>query len=405
LCSYTYRSKSGGGESPASVQLGNTQRCLPDMTPPDESKPLAQQCPSACVKDQVGAASNYLPDPVPAGFPFPSCVSGCQVQTTGVSDCWLWKSTGKRSCDYITKTLGPTCTVSDATPGTNRPPAGDGVPSTSAPQKAPDAVSCPAGTTQAGMSSDGVPLCVGSGTTPGTSTSSSSTTKPETTTTGADGSTVKTQVTDSTNPDGSVTTTTKTTTTGADGTVTVVVGSSTGSTPSGSPGKPGANGSDGKDAKGICETNPELTMCKNSTVSGDCDGAVAVVACTGDAIQCATLQRAATIVCKQRQDEADLKASALFAKGTAVSSGNDPDKATLPSKDNAQQVVIPSSLDSSGFAGGGAPFSDYAFSVQGHSFTIPFAKWTGYLIAFRYVMMIIAALVSFKILSGTILKD
>jgi hypothetical protein len=109
--------------------------------------------------------------------------------------------------------------------------------------------------------------------------------------------------------------------------------------------------------------------------------------------------------CKQRKDDEELKASALFAKGDSLVKGIDPDAASLPSIPNAAKVPMPTSLDTGGFGGSGGPFDDVSFSVQGRTFTIPFNKWSSYLIALRYVMMIIASLVSFRMLSGAILKD
>lgn len=338
----------------------------------------------------------------------PNVWNGCEVRTTAVIECNDYPSDGHLRCRYTVQNTGNVAGPGglSGSPDLGSPKA-SATPSSQPPVKAPDALGCPKGSVQAGMSADGIPLCVGTGTTPNTAKSSTSTTGPEVTTTGSDGSTVKTQDTKVTNADGSVTTTTKTTTTAADGSVTVSQSSSTGATPSGAPGKPGSNGTDGKDAKNICETNPELTMCKNSTVTGaaDCAAAVSAVSCIGDAIECAQLRTVATQVCKQKVEEDALKASSMYAKGNGAVNGADPDGSTLPSPSNASSVAMPSSLNTAGFAGAGSPFSDYTFSFRGRSFTIPLAKWSGYLEAFRYVLMVIASLVSFRMLSGAILKD
>jgi hypothetical protein len=200
--------------------------------------------------------------------------------------------------------------------------------------------------------------------------------------------------------------------------VTVSQSTTTGAAPSGVQGVPDTSGpvagkdgkplppNNGDDYKDMCAAHPELNICHNSSVQGACDAAgAAAISCTGDAIQCATLQQAAAIACKQKQDDADLKASALFSKGTAVSSGADPDAATLPDPSKAATVAVPTSLDTSGFLSGGSPFDDVSFTVQGKSITVPLNKWSSYLLAFRYVMMVIASLVSFRMLSGAVLRD
>lgn len=394
--------------------VGGKPYCA-DGSPVDTSKPLALQCPDppppSCAKDVVSLVRKSYGTIATAAFDggsAPTCYQHCTVDLVEVVSAQRGVTSGILSVTYKVKQNGGSCSADDGVPDTGVP-GPDDVPSTTPPIKAPGALDCPKGTVQAGISKDGIPLCVGTGTSPNTSTSDSSTTKPPVIVTNADGSTTKTEVTETKNTDGSTTTTTKTTMTKPDGTVTVSVGSSTGNTPAGTPGKPGTNGTngkDGKDAQNICQTNPELTMCKNSTVAGDCDAAgAAAVACTGDAIQCATLRSAKALQCRQQKDDADLKALPASALGSAVLAGNDPSASSLPAIGNAAKVSMPTSLDTAGFAGGGSPFSDFSFSFRGQTFTIPFAKWSGYLEAFRYVMMVIASLVSFRMLSGAILRD
>jgi hypothetical protein len=125
----------------------------------------------------------------------------------------------------------------------------------------------------------------------------------------------------------------------------------------------------------------------------------------GDAIQCATLRAAAAMQCKQAQDDVDLKASGSYALGAAVLSGNDPAASTLPSVKNASTVVMPTSLDQSGWLGGGSFFPDKTITVQGKTITIEFSKYGQYLLAFRYALMVVASLVSFKIVSGSVIRE
>lgn len=394
-----------GNLSYALSTVGSRNWCQ-NGSAPDTTKALADQCspPCAAGQKQVVRMDYGTGDSWKAGASLPTAFNGCMLQTLEVLECYAVVATGHAECRYSVQTTGATAPAGSTWAlGDN---GGSTVPADTATNspvlKADNAVSCPKGTVQAGMSADGIPLCVGSGTTPNKSTSSTTTTAPATTTTNADGSSVTKQDTKVTNADGSVTTTTKTTTTGADGSTTVGVTSSTGATPSGAPGKPGTNGTDGKDAQDICQIHPELTMCRNSTATTDC---AAGTSYTGDAIQGATLQAVTAMKCKQQKDDDDFKASALYVKGTGVTGGTDPDGSSLPSMANATTVAMPTSLDTTGFAGAGSPFSDYTFSVQGRSFTIPFAKWTGYLETFKYVMMVIASLVSFRMLAGSILRD
>ena len=107
--------------------------------------------------------------------------------------------------------------------------------------------------------------------------------------------------------------------------------------------------------------------------------------------------------CKGRADEDAVKASASFGLGTSAMAGTDPLKSTFPTVAGASIVQAPSTLDASGWLGGGACFSDKTITVQGKSVLIPLSKYCDYLLTFRYALMAVAALVSFKILSGAVL--
>lgn len=253
---------------------------------------------------------------------------------------------------------------------------------------------CPTGSMPGGVDPSGMTVCVGDGKKP--TTTETETKTPTKTVTDSAGNTVSTDVSTKTNSDGSTTTTTTTTTTKPDGTKTVDVKSDTGAATGGAQGT-----KDSKDQADLCAKNPSLNICKNSQVTGTCGQ----ISCTGDAIQCATLRAAAAMQCKQKQDDDDLKASPLTALGASTAAGNDPLSGTLPTKGNGGNVTMPSSLDNSGWLGGGAAFNDVTFSIHGKSITVPLAKATGYLVGLRYALMIVALLVSFRMLSGVILRD
>lgn len=265
------------------------------------------------------------------------------------------------------------------------------------PKICPTCIPCPAGSVQAGIDADGVPLCVGTGTTPQNPTPPpTTTTKPPTTVTNADGSTTTTQQTVQQNSDGSTSTTTTITTVAADGSKTVTGSTSTTNNTAGTAGR---QDTPNTDQMNLCKQNPLLAICQNSTVSGKCGD----ITCTGDAIQCATLRAAAAMQCKQQQDSDDLKASSAYALGSAVVGGSDPAASTLPSPSKATTVTMPGTLDQAGWLGGGQCFADKVVTVQGRSFVLPYSKACDYLIVLRLGLMVIASLVSFRIVRDAVL--
>lgn len=109
------------------------------------------------------------------------------------------------------------------------------------------------------------------------------------------------------------------------------------------------------------------------------------------------------IQCKQQADSDEIKASSAASLGAAMAAGNDPSKALFPLVGNATIVQAPSSLDNSGWLGGGSCFADKSVVVLGKTIVLPFSKGCDALLVLRYALMVAAALVSFKILSGAIL--
>jgi hypothetical protein len=95
-------------------------------------------------------------------------------------------------------------------------------------------------------------------------------------------------------------------------------------------------------------------------------------------------------------------ASPMRTLGEQMLANNDPLKNTFPTKENARVVNVPA-LNQNGFIGGGACFSDFQFSVSGQSFVIPFSRLCDYLIALRGLVMLLAALASWKLVSKSIL--
>lgn len=239
-------------------------------------------------------------------------------------------------------------------------------------------------------------MCVGSGTDPKNKPPAPPKTETEKTETAEDGTKTTTKTETIKNSDGTETTTTTVIIVKPDGTKSTNQDKTTTNKPDGSPGKDDSTQEDEK--YDLCKQNPHLTICKNSSVAGKCGE----ISCTGDAIQCATLRAAAAMQCKQQSDEEALKASPLTARGQAAIDGTD--LSGLPGPTNGEVVNIPT-LDSQGWLGNGAGFTDVSISLQGHQVVLPLSKVTEYLLPLRYVLMLVASLVSYRILAGAVLKE
>ncbi|WP_293779252.1 virulence factor TspB C-terminal domain-related protein [uncultured Oxalicibacterium sp.] len=337
---------------------------------------------------------------------WPESDGQCNVAYTKVVDCeGVLNAAGTEQTFYCTFSGKKTGT---ATPASSNPQQPSTIPSGSSTKPAETGnfnpakgQGCPEGTQNIGTDSTGGSICAGSGTNPSTPTKVIEKPAP-TTTTQPDGTTVKTEVTKVTNSDGSVTTNTKTTYTTPDGATRTHEGSSTGNIPGtstkgksdggGASAGGGGGGGSASESDSFCAKNPNLNVCKNSTVSGECES----TSCEGDAIQCAILRQQRKIACEFS------KADDMSRLGGNMMSDNDPLKGTFPTKENARKVAMPE-LNKNAFLGGGSCFADVQFTVQGRQFTIPFAKMCDYLIVLRGVVMLLASLASWKIVSRSIL--
>jgi hypothetical protein len=380
--------------------------------PPLPPSPPPNQCPVPAGEEHTfgvwegwGPVGSSLPttDTV-TGFPTSS--PQCRLQSPPeLVGCYSTPEDGREHYYCIYKAISSGTVPEGSAPPTGAPstppaPPGDptkveGMP----PKTAPPTGNCPKGSVMAGYNSSGTPMCVGSGTAPPSGPPAAPPVNVTKTTTS--------------NPDGSTTTTTNTVTTNSDGSRTTVVdrvttapasaggGTSTEQTKTTSATPSGAAGTETKPQDvNFCKQNPTLSVCRESSVTGTCGQ----IACMGDAIQCATLRAAAAMECKQRTDEDALKALSQHALGQAAANGNDPDAAGLPSVKNAA-VVDMGTMQAAGWIGGGAAFKDVSFTVQGKTFAVPLNKWSSYLVGLRYALMVVAMLVSFRMLSGVILRD
>jgi hypothetical protein len=378
----------------------------------DTTKPLAQQCPGA-------------PAVCTAGLIKESRISAGTRTATGTTD--MANPTNIQGCAVtLVELLG--CESSVTTPAIgdaiscrwrymlNGASAGDGsvesgmqpVVDPPAPKPEPTAPpfnpglgqGCPKGTVNLGTDSSGGSICGGTGSAPLDKSPPPTTVKPPVVVTNGDGSTTSTKVTERLNSDGSKTTVTETTVTQPDGTSTTSKDTVTGKTPSGDTGKKDSTEEEQK--ADFCKQHPELNMCRNSQVSGSCE----TLACTGDAIGCAIARQTAMQYCMGKKLEDDAKASAQWALGNQALNGSDPLAANFPNNPaKGIPVAMPTNMDSSGWLGGGACFPDKPFTFQGQQFVIPFNTVCQNMTGFRYAVMIVALLMSFRMLAGAIFKE
>jgi hypothetical protein len=339
-----------------------------------------------------------------SSYPAPNHYDGCVVEVvekvvcrTDASGTYCYFKM-KRTGDVYTgkDSPGDGASPSDKSDDTPSNPRVDGPPLKGPdPKICPNCVPCPAGTAQAGVDGDGVPICVGPGTLPkNTPTPPPVTEKPPVTTKDDAGNTTTKQDTVQQNSDGSTTTTTTTTVVNAAGEKTVTVTSNTTKNAAGDDGKKDATDPDKGD---LCAKNPGLTVCKNSSVSGTCGQ----ISCTGDAIQCATLRATAAMQCKQQADDDDLKSTGAHALGDSILKGNDPEAGNFPSASKADKVEL-AKIDNSGWMGGGSFFKDKTIEFAGKTVTVPLSQGADILgIGLRFITMAIASLASFKIVRGT----
>lgn len=394
------RADNSGGKSWLEWGYATRSYCA-NGQPPDTSKPLAEQCGSPCPADgtdgpRIEYTSGWRTGPdtnsawASGGTTVPEfgCYNGCKLKVYGKNP-WFKNTPSAKGYYEFGYDLGTLHTGQSCMPNEGDITAGETPEPTTPP---PEKNRCPRGTTQIGTDSAGIPICRGEQKAPPENKNTN-----QTTTNNPDGSkTTKTTETTK-NSDGSTTTKTTTTTTNPDGSQTTSEETTTGKTPDG---KDGKSDSTDKDREDLCKMNPSLNICKNSQISGTCEA----VSCDGDAIQCAIARDVQMAKCKAEKDEQAQKDSSQYSLGNAVMAGNDPMASKLPTKENAQVVNV-GGLSATGFAGGGSCFSDKTFTLLGRSFTIPFSSTCQYLIALRYVVMLIALLASFRMLSGAVIRE
>lgn len=215
-----------------------------------------------------------------------------------------------------------------------------------------------------------------------------------------------------TNPDGSKTQTTtsyqtivnsdNSTTTTSTTTVTNISSSGVASAPmtttesKTSPSSTSASAANNPDKpKDFCALHPELTSCKNSTVSGAC----ATLQCNGDAVQCASLFEQQRMYCESQTQ------SSLVDLGSKMLRGDDASVLGSASMPKVVDLGGMTRLDASPFLGGGACFPDQVFPFYGRTVAIPWSRACEPLAGLRMVVMFLAYFSAYKMLSGVVIRE
>jgi len=332
------------------------------------------------------------------GYPTTSPTCGL----TGLPDvrrCYSQEKDGKKYyyCTYEGVSNGA---AAPAGSGDIAPPQGPNDPRENVPPvDAPDpSKGCPKGTVNAGLNSDGVPRCVGTGTDPKNKPPAPPKAETEKTETSSDGTktTTKTEITF--NSDGSQTIVKTITVVKPDGTKEI---NQDKSTTDNSAGKPGKDESGIDDERfDLCKQNPNLTICTNSSVGGKCGQ----ITCQGDAIQCASLRAIATMECRQVSEKEELMGLASSALGNSILSGNDPMQGSIDAAMKGTEVEISSAtIEQTAFLPA-ACLINRSVTLLGKEIRIDFTRLCSFIEPLRYVFLAMAWIVAYRIIIGVVLR-
>lgn len=340
--------------------VGN--KCQVSACPSGSPDPTTGQCsaPSSCTGDQKldpatnkckcdsGKAYNgYTPA---TGSGALVCFNGCESQINNASN--QYAVNGQQVWKGSWNSTGAPCVAGMANgtpnPATTNPGSGSGSGGTGSGGGDGDtSTKCP-GNKVPGGTINGKVICID----PSPSNPSTNIGKSETDPDGP-GSTPGTTITKKIECDGANCTTTTTTQNG-DGTSNTKT--------------------DKQDQKSFCESNPNLTICKDSeaTAGASCS---APPTCKGDAVTCAILKQQWTLGCMYEVETAE---SATYSSAKAGTDGFDPDKM----RSNAAVVNVSNQFDTSHFLNSSCPQAK-PITVMGQTVSLPFdascegAVWMG----------------------------
>lgn len=389
------------------VQRVTADRCMPGATAPDTSKPYDQQCgviaPVCTAGEVTSVRQTFATEAAALDAPFPNSVGACGAKTQELTSCWKYLDGSGYICDFKVKNTGVALPAGGSSPSNQSPSSAikpPGTPAGMTPKAADASGVCPLGSVQGGVDGSGIPICIGTGTAPASPTVAPTTvTAAPVVNSNPDGGTTTTQSIVSTNADGSKTTTTTTSIVAADGSKTL---SQVATVSKSTAGADGVSDSTDPNKNGFCQSNPNLTVCKNSSVAGVCGA----VTCTGDAIQCSTLRAAAAMECRDKTDHDTLAASPLVASGNAAIAGADSMKGQADAMWKGDTVDLSSqNLDQSGFVGAGSCFPDKTFTVRGKSVTVSFATVCSNVQPLRYIILACAFIAAYMLISKSVLQS
>lgn len=324
----------------------------------------------------------------------------CCVNTKALKRCYSLPNSddpNKAWCSFEYTRNGNLCKASNESPM----PDGSPIPPDSTRDNMPPMDSngpCPDGTVNAGLSASGIPMCIGQGTDPKNPPAAPPKVEVEKNETLPDGSTQNTKSVTTKNADGSTTTVKTVTITKSNGEKETNQEKTTTKTPSGKEGKETQPDEEKGD---LCKQNPNLAICKNSTVTGKCGE----IACMGDAIQCATLRAAAAMQCQQDKDIEALLKSPSNVLGTSILSGKDPMQGEIDLAMKSEEIDLSAEkLDNQGFLGGGTCLRPITVNLPGgNTYTQSFDLVCEEIQPLRYVIMFMAYVSAYMIVVRTVL--
>ena len=346
----------------------------------------------------IDAKGNYYSKPPIDGY----SDGDCRIKLVDVKKCFLGVD-GISYCTYVGERSGDPLATSDKVPASVVAPAeqpgSEPVPTNAGSVK--DGTACPKGTVPAGFGSDGLISCVGTGSTPKNPPADPKTTKVSTSSTNPDGSITVTTTTIKVNADGSNTTTVDKVTTASAANGGGVIKEQTKDTTPTAGGAPGKETPDKpQEQVNFCKQNPNLAVCRESSVSGTCGQ----TACLGDAIQCATLRATAAMECRERDEIEELKRMPVRGSGQAIIEGADPQQGAIDAMLKGEEIDLSRpNIDESGFLGGGSCFAPKTFSVAGKLVTVEFGVICDNIQPLRYVVLACAFIVAYLLVSKSVM--
>lgn len=308
----------------------------------------------------------------PADIPAQSCIAGCTWQTQG-SYTTFTLADGSNHIEIGTRPTGVACSLTDAQPAQ---------PTTLTLSKQ-DCLS-------KGMSFgqvNGIDVCLKAGTSTSATVGSKTDTTSKSSVNGTPTNDEKSTDTSTVNNDNSVTTNRSTTVNNPDGTKTTKEDSKT------------------QDKTKFCEENPNSKIClddKKSSFVAACPQST----CEGDAVQCAIAKRQQQDACDALTSKDAITSKSSSALGDRLVDGKYSDDVQGfidGNADSSRTIKLPNSLSEDGNASYSADgFGDVSVSVLGRNITLPISKVNEYFGYFGFVLLGLAYMTSYKIVSGAI---